>query len=100
VLGSLTADDFRRRIGDTYRLFRPGEPVAVDLVLTTVTQYPGSVGSVRQPFSLEFAGPPGPALPQHIYRLEHDRDVPLDMFLVPLGPDAGTGAMTYEAAFS
>jgi hypothetical protein len=52
----------------------------------------------RVPFSLLFRGPAAPILPQRIYRLEHARLGALDLFLVPLEPDAA-GAR-YEAIFN
>ncbi|HKE12143.1 MAG TPA: hypothetical protein VKE73_11280 [Myxococcota bacterium] len=51
----------------------------------------------RAGFSLEFLGPPGPLLPQRIYRLEHPGLGSLEIFLVPLGrEDRG---VRYEAVF-
>lgn len=51
----------------------------------------------RQPFSLTFEAPPEPALPQHIYRLQHPQLEALDLFLVPVAR-TGTG-LHYEAVF-
>lgn len=53
----------------------------------------------RQPFSLQFLGPHSSQyLQQHTYRLEHETLGGLDIFIVPLGPEAGR--MRYEAIFS
>lgn len=52
----------------------------------------------RQPFSLTFEAPPEPALPQHIYRLQHPQLEALDVFLVPIARTS-TG-LHYEAIFS
>lgn len=52
----------------------------------------------RQPFSLTFAAPPEPTLPQRIYRLEHPQLGAMDIFLVPVGRTA-TG-LHYEAVFN
>jgi hypothetical protein len=54
--------------------------------------------STREPFSLVFAGPAAPVLPQSIYRLENDDLGALEIFLVPIGRDAG--GTRYEAAFN
>jgi hypothetical protein len=48
----------------------------------------GSSGSSRSQFSLAFRGGPTPPLPQGIHGLEHQGLGRLDVFLVPLGPDA------------
>jgi hypothetical protein len=52
----------------------------------------------RRPFSLIFRGPPAPVLPQRIYRLENAAMGALEIFLVPIGPDAA--GLRYEAIFS
>lgn len=55
--------------------------------------------AVRHPFSLQFLGPPSNQyLQQHTYRLEHETLGDMDIFIVPLGPEAGR--MRYEAIFS
>ena len=43
---------------------------------------------------------PGPWDPQGIHRLEHPDGQVLDIFIVPLGPDAESGGMRYEAVFA
>jgi hypothetical protein len=47
---------------------------------------------------LLFRGPRTPVLPQRIYRLEHAVMGPLEIFLVPIGPDAE--GMRYQAVFT
>lgn len=47
----------------------------------------------RQPFSLTFEAPAEPALPQRIYRLEHEQLDALEIFLVPVA------RTHYEAVF-
>ncbi len=51
----------------------------------------------RAPFSLVFRGPIDALLQQRMYRLEHPAVGPLEIFLVPIGPDKQT--MGYEAVF-
>ena len=64
------------------------------------TRQPSAVGPAgrREPFNLLFRGPRSPYARQGTHRLEHDRLGTLEIFLVPLGPDA-TG-MRYEAVFT
>lgn len=53
----------------------------------------------RQPFALYLHHPRGDAyLPQRTYCLEHPNLGALDLFMVPLGPDAK--GMRYEIIFS
>ena len=52
----------------------------------------------RRQFSLLFRGPVDPFLSQGTYRLDHAELGALDIFLVPIGPDAE--GMRYEAVFA
>jgi hypothetical protein len=98
VLDSLTADDFRPRVGDTYKL-GAGEDRAVEVVLAQVDEFAMGPGGTRVPFSIVFHGPPEPVLLQGIRRVETPDGDSLEVFLVPIGPDSASGAMRYEAAF-
>jgi len=49
-------------------------------------------------FALVFTGPREPALPQQIFRLEHEHIGAFDLFLVPIACDAA--GMKYEAVFN
>jgi len=66
--------------------------------LIDVQSLGGAPCNGRQPFSLLFAGPPAPALPQRTYRLAHARMAELAIFLVPIGADAA--GVRYQAIFS
>jgi hypothetical protein len=57
-----------------------------------------AVHGSRTQFSLVFRGGPDPPLQQRIYCLEHEQLGALDLFLVPLGPDAA--GQRYEAVFN
>ena len=58
----------------------------------------GSAGSTgRAPFSLVFRAPRDVSLEQRIHRLEHGELGVLELFLVPIGPDAV--GLRYEAIF-
>jgi hypothetical protein len=71
-------------------------PLNAELVEAQALPQPPFNG--RQPFSLIFAGPPTPLLPQRIYRLAHERLPALDIFLVPVAADAA--GVRYQAVFS
>jgi hypothetical protein len=100
VLDKLTADDFRPRVGSTYRLhLAAGSPV--DVVLSEVTELQASPEAPRTPFSLEFvASEPGPWDPQGIRRFEDPDGQVLEIFIVPLGPHPESGGMRYQAVFA
>ena len=55
-------------------------------------------GAQREPYSLVFRGPATPVLEQGIVPLIHPKLGEIDLFLVPIGPDAQ--GMCYEAVFT
>ncbi len=100
----LKSSDFTPFLNQTFRIRLEGTG-PIDLELVEITEAasgqsaaaPGTGG--RVPFSLQFLGPVSPQyLIQHTYRLEHEQMGALDIFLVPLGPEAGR--MRYEAIFN
>jgi hypothetical protein len=91
----LTAEDFRPELGTQFRL--AGGSVGSELIEVKVLGTAVSPG-FRAPFSLIFRAPPEPLLQQGIHRLEHDTFGPIDVFLVPIGPDEA--GMRYEAVFT
>jgi len=94
-LSEITADDFSPHLNSTFRLTRDGRP---DSDLTLIDVRAVGKGNGRQPFSLQFTGTPGEVLPQHIYRISHDRMGVMDIFIVPV---AATADHTqYEAIFN
>ena len=102
MLESLDLAIFTRHVGDVFRLVID-EATTIEARLIEAT--PSSVASTsatpngrRVPFSVVFRGPGSPLLPQRIYRLEHPELGALDVFLVPIGQDAG--GMVYEAVFN
>lgn len=102
VLESLDMTTFAGRVGEQFRILID-EASTLTTRLIEVTPAPDVDGCQarvdgRAPFSLVFRSPPGAPLPQHIYRLQHDELGTLDLFLVPIGPDAE--GMRYEAVFS
>ncbi len=104
MLDTLTAETFTGSIGDTFNLILEGAP-PVELQLISVTDRSAFASGkisreqgMRMPFSIVFRGPLKLHLPQHIYHIEHARLEPMDIFIVPIGPDQE--GMLYEAVFS
>jgi hypothetical protein len=98
----LTFDLFEGRIGEQFVVSGDGTPpIPMELAQATESPHAGGAGPEGQPrlqFSLVFAGPLEPVLPQAIYGLDHDALGHLDLFLVPIGP--AEGAMRYQASFA
>jgi len=97
-LAALTADDFAPLVGDRFRLAAP-DGRAVDVTLRAATSEPAAAApGARGPFSVMFGGPAAPIVPQGIQRLHHPALGELELFLVPVTPDA-CGAR-YQAVFA
>jgi hypothetical protein len=88
----LTSEDF---IPHLHSIFKIETPADVELELKEVSDR--SNARVEQ-FSLVFAGPASPCLPQGTYALIHAQMNELPLFLVPLGPR--DGQMIYQAVFT
>lgn len=95
-LKALTAASFEPLVGDRFRI-APGDDPDFEVELVEVADA-GHEGSGRRQFSVLFRGGPDAPLPQRIYRVEHGELGPLDIFLVPLGPDSV--GQRYEAVFT
>ena len=92
-----TLDDFAALHGERFTVLESGvDGLWADLV--DVQALGGVPRTGRQPFSLLFAGPPAPALPQRTYRLAHARLPELAVFLVPISADAS--GVRYQAIVS
>jgi hypothetical protein len=103
---AITADHFHALGNGRFKLTgtspQDGSAVSIEVELAEVTGHGDSrTGGFRAPFSVEFHGPLSPVLPQCIYRLENERLGPLELFIVPLGPDSAVAPtlMRYEAVF-
>jgi hypothetical protein len=92
ALETLSAADFAPLRGDRFRI-APDDVPAFEAELIEVTEIAREPGG-RTPFSLVFQGGPSPPLPQRIYRVEHERLGPIEIFLVPIATDR------YEAVFT
>ena len=92
-------DFFAENLGAIFEIdIGADEPYQVEIIEATAV---AGESTVREPFSVLFRGDDSVILPQRIYRLENEGLGPLELFLVPLGPDRKTaGGMVYEAAFS
>jgi uncharacterized protein DUF6916 len=98
MLEDLTHESFRPHVGTPFRVeYAPVTSATITLFEVTVLGG-GAETARRQPFSLLFRGPRAPVLPQRIYRLEHEQMGALEIFMVPIGPDAD--GMRYEAIFT
>jgi hypothetical protein len=86
MLESLTIGDFSERVGEEFRIIGRDAPVVLTLVEATDLSRPEAPGPRRSPFS------------QRTYALEHASLGRLEIFLVPIGPDAS--GMRYEAVFN
>ena len=95
-LEAITVETFSPLRGERFRVV-PGDSPDFELELADVVDA-GQEGARRRQFSLLFRGGPDPPLGQRIYRVEHDELGGLDIFLVPLGPDAV--GQRYEAVFT
>ncbi len=97
---SLTLETFVPHIGTTFDLaLNPEE--TIHLRLYEVKPLGHGVPGGREPFALLFHHPHLPKnayLPQSTYPLNHPALGLLELFLVPLGPDAQ--GMRYEAIFT
>ena len=102
-LAALTLERFRPHVGDTFALTATvadsGEQVELAFVLEEAVEVAatGEAGA-REPFSLRFRVPLETVLPQQVFPLRHEQLGTLEIFLVPIGQDAG--GVRYEAVFA
>lgn len=97
-LSKITADDFKSHLNkniDVY--FNPGQPVALEVIEVELTKNYSVLE--RESFSIVFRmnGENG-FYPQGTYSVAHPELGQIDIFLVPLGPDAN--GMRYQTIFS
>jgi hypothetical protein len=98
LLEDVTHDTFASRVGERFTLRAPDDGT-LELTLAEASLSPESFGvpGHRAPFELIFHGPASPYAPQGTWRLEHPEVGPIEVFLVPLGPDHEV--MRYQAIF-
>lgn len=97
MLQDLQAPSFEEQLNTPFRIHFGGE-APLEVVLFEVRLHEAHGGPRKQPYSVYFRGPHQPILPQAIYRVEHEQIGPMEIFLVPIGPDAQ--GMRYEAVFN
>lgn len=99
MLETLTADDFSPHLNELFVLKAPDSEQTIELTLTAVCEMgEGLSGPHRAGFTLTFHVPDGIYVPQQIYRLQNDTMGALEIFLVPVRPDAR--GMRVEAVFN
>ena len=99
MLDRLTVETFTPHVGETFHLrLSDTERMPVTLIGAEASANHGMTGSARAPFSLLFRPPQGQVPPQRTYRVEHERIGTLEIFLVPITPDAQGPRL--EAVFS
>ena len=97
MLQDLTPASFEAHLGTPFRIHYGGES-PLEAVLYEVKRHEPHPGPRSEPFSALFRGALRPILPQGIYRVEYEAMGTLEIFLVPIGPDAQ--GMRYEAVFN
>ncbi len=101
MLEDLSVETFRPLVGEPFLAGQPTGPLELTLVEASSTgEGPGvevAGRPLRAPFSLIFAGPMRPILPQHTYAIQHRVLGTLELFIVPIGPEGGQ--MRYQAVF-
>lgn len=100
MLETLTIDSFRPHVGTTLFRVLVGEDRYMPAYLVGVDALRSDEDNRRKrvPFALTFRGPAGGHLPQAIYPVQSDATEPMELFLVPLGPDEH--GMLYESIFT
>jgi uncharacterized protein DUF6916 len=94
-LSTLGISDFAAHCGAVFDMQMPDGILPLRLVKVDPAGASGRAGGA---FSLLFAAPRGPWLPQAIYPVTHPVLGTLEIFLVPVGPlDGGNG---YQAIFT
>ncbi len=101
MLDKLSVSDFDGHLDVPFPTTRPdGESVDLRLIEASPFGRQEGGGTRREPFSLIFLGPEGPALPQQIHALAHPTLGPLEIFLVPIGPARDRPGLRYQAIFN
>ena len=97
MLDKLTLEMFEGQVNQTFLIKVDDTDIQAELVDCRSLEGDTEEGG-RKPFSLLFRGPLDPALPQQIYQVRSEQTEPIEIFLVPIGPDKV--GMRYEAVFT
>ncbi|MGI8685234.1 MAG: DUF6916 family protein [Acidimicrobiales bacterium] len=92
---AFTLATFSGRVGETFTV-QVDDNTSFDIELAEVSALGAARPGAREPFSLVFLGPVH--APQATYRMTNNDLGRFDIFIVPLGPEAGR--MRYEAVFT
>jgi hypothetical protein len=92
-----THEEFAKRVNSVCRVHHGSSSVEMHLLECRKLNSPPRSGH-REPFALLFRGPKAPVLPQRIYQFDFEDLGPVEMFIVPIGPD--DSGMRYEAIFA
>ena len=95
----LQSTDFQSQLAQIFSIHL-ADATTIDLQLVSVTGLGATTGTgTRAPFSLHFLGPVSQQyLQQHTYQMVNETLGTFDIFIVPLGAEAGR--MRYEAIFT
>jgi hypothetical protein len=95
----LHSTDFKSQLNQIFSI-RLNDATTIDLQLVSVKELGAATGTgTRAPFSLHFLGPVSQQyLRQNTYQMVNETLGTLDIFIVPLGAEAGR--MRYEAIFT
>ena len=94
-LAAVGIEDFKPHIGSQFDLQAAGGTIATKLSRVDPAGESGRKGGA---FSLIFAAPRGPWLPQAIYPMRHAALGTMEIFLVPIGPIGEANG--YQAVFT
>ena len=97
----LQSADFQSQLDQVFSIhLDPEGATTIDLQLVSVKELGATTGTgSRAPFSLQFLGPLSQQyLRQHTYQMVNETLGTFDIFIVPLGAEAGR--MRYEAIFT
>jgi hypothetical protein len=94
-LATVTHEAFAGLLNQGFKVLAGDSSLGMRLV--RVTPANSAQPGARRPFALVLRGPTEPVLPQQICRVEHPSLGSMEIFLVPIGPDAS--GMQYEAVF-
>ena len=98
-MAPLTISDFLPRLHQMFEItLESGESYSLELIeVRDLGEAPSA--EFRKPFALTLRNPDRTAyLPQRTYYLEHEQLGAMELFIVPLGPDAS--GMKYEITFN
>jgi hypothetical protein len=102
TLENVTLSDYDGRVGNAFQIWLDGvDAVPAELIEVRSLGFnpmPGGKQGGRESFALIFRVPGAWRHPQRIFRVDHAELGSMDIFLVPVGPDAK--GMRLEAVFN